>query len=170
MKNHETGSSGPVVGSIKQPLKVRIKNKRIILVLVVCLAIGGYTLYNHSTKPTTDPTTVISEARKDLSEQKYNDAYKLLKSNKDNEAVTSNVSYYVLISRSALAINKKTEALEYAKKGADLYNNSPVKNAEDGYALQSILTGTFTEKPAPNNMDNTQPVPVEKSNKPDFQG
>ena len=42
-------------------------------------------------------------------------------------------------------------------------------NTDNGYVLQSILTGTYVEKPVENN-NKVKPVPAEDFNSQDFQG
>ena len=174
MKTHDNGEThAHVVGKINRPFSGRLKQtntKILVLIFLLACAIGtGYILSSNKPKVDQNPATVLTNARQMMLQQKYNDAYKLLKENENNQTLKASIDYYILISRASLATSKKNEAIQYALKGAELYKMNPAANTGNGYVLQSILTGTYVEKPVQNN-NKVIPVPSEDFNSQDFQG
>jgi len=146
-------------------------NLIIFLVLVSLLILSGYVLYqNNRPQTAVSSTAILNEANKLMDQYKYEDAFKLLEKNDKQALLVDKLEFYVLISRAAFATNKKDKAVEYAKKGADIYTKSSNKNAKDGYILQSILSGTYVEEPYRQKDNEKYQVPKEQIESSDFQG
>ena len=96
--------------------------------------------------------------------------YMLYKNNRTETAVSSSAVLNELISRAAVAVDKKDKAVEYAKKGAELYTKNPNKDPKDGYILQSILSGTYVEGPYKQKDNEKYQVPKEQIESTEFQG
>jgi hypothetical protein len=169
--NNSSSVSGTKPHNKSSYLKSRRRNPIVFLLLALVLVAGGYMLYkNNRTETVMSSTVVLNEANKLMDEYKYEEAYKLLEKNDKQELLVDKLEFYVLISRAAVAINKKDKAIEYAKKGAELYTKSPNKNARDGYILQSILSGTYVEGPYRQKDNDKYKVPNEQIDSSDFQG
>jgi tetratricopeptide (TPR) repeat protein len=176
MKNTKSGiNSSSVTGTKPQYMASNYKQRRrniiVFLLLALVLVFSGYMLYkNNRTETAVSSSAVLNEANKLMAEYKYEEAYKLLEKNDKQELLVNKLEFYVLISRAAVAVDKKDKAVEYAKKGAELYTKNPNKDPKDGYILQSILSGTYVEGPYKQKDNEKYQVPKEQIESTEFQG
>lgn len=158
---------------IGKPINIRtpkLPSKKKLIVFVVAVfvlsaSVAGFRFLTYASE-----ATIMSDATKLISTKQYDEAYKLLEANQKKEKLVNNVDFYILISRAAVASNKQDRAKEYAQKGAKLYEASKDRTSSQGYYLQSILSGTYYEQPAPSETDKITPPTKEQVDDPDFQG